>query len=49
MAENILNNKEQPLPNVNANTASTSPFIFSIPTNPDMSSTNSHSESKDAQ
>ena len=49
MAENILNNKGEPLPNVNANTASTSPFIFSIPTNPDMYSTNSHTESKDIQ
>jgi len=51
MAKSILDNKEQSssLPNLKANTASQSPFIFSIPTNPDMSTTNSHSESKDTK
>jgi len=50
MAQNILNNEGQSsLPNLNTNTASRSPFIFSIPTNPDMSTTNSHIEAKDAQ
>ena len=47
-AQSILDNKEQPpLPNLNINTASQSPFIFSIPTNPDMSTTDSNIESKD--
>ena len=46
MSQNILHKDEQPLPNLNANIATTSPFIFSIPTNQDMSTTTSHIESK---
>ena len=52
MAQSILDNNEEQsslLPNINENTESSSPFIFSIPTNPDMSTTSSHIESKDAQ
>ena len=49
MSQNILDKEEQPLPNLNPNTASTSPFIFSIQTNQDMSTTISHIESKDTQ
>jgi hypothetical protein len=49
MSQNILDKEEQPLPNLNANTSSTSPFIFSIPINQDMCTTTSHIESKDTQ
>jgi hypothetical protein len=49
MSQNILDNEVQLRPNLNANTASTSPFICSIPTNQDMYNTTSHIESKDTQ
>jgi YVTN family beta-propeller protein len=52
MAQSILDNKEQSsssLPNVKSNTTSPSPFLFSIPTNPDMSTPNSNIELEDTR
>jgi YVTN family beta-propeller protein len=50
MTQKILDNQElQSLPNLHAKSVSSSPFSMSIPTNSNMSTTNSYIDSKDRQ